>query len=142
MTDLGTLGGSPLSGATFINSKSQIVGLAFPCDFSAVTAFLWEDSSIVDLNTLVPSDNPFYLFSASFIDDRGQIAAFGSLPNGDMHAVLLLPCDEEHPNVAGCDYGPVDARSTGQRLVSKNESHQVPPVFRQRFAGRFRIRRP
>jgi hypothetical protein len=41
------------------------------------------------LNSLVPVDTPFYLLTASFIDDRGQIAAFGQLPNGDIHAVLL-----------------------------------------------------
>jgi probable HAF family extracellular repeat protein len=136
MTDLGTLGGSPLSGSTFINSKSQIVGLAFPCDFSAVTAFLWEDGSMADLNTLVPSDNPFYLFSASFIDDRGQIAAFGSLANGDMHALLLIPCDEGHPNVEGCDYRSVDPAQTAERPLDANRAHQVPEIFRQRLGTR------
>jgi probable HAF family extracellular repeat protein len=108
MRDLGTLSGILNTEANFINSKSQVVGDAFACDFSVFTATLWENGSIVDLNTLVPSGTPLYLFMASFIDDRGQIAAFGSLPNGDMHAVLLIPCDENHPGMQGCDYSPVE----------------------------------
>jgi probable HAF family extracellular repeat protein len=109
ITDLGGLPESPSSGATFINSRSQVVGLSSPCDGSSMSAFLWEDGSMVDLNTLVSPNTPFILFSASFIDDRGQIAAFGALANGDWHAVLLIPCDENHPGVEGCDYSMVDA---------------------------------
>jgi probable HAF family extracellular repeat protein len=123
ITDLGSLAGFEFSGATFINSKSQIVGAAFSCESAPSAAFLWENGSMVDLNTLVPANSPLHLFTASFIDDRERIGAFGALANGDMHAVLLIPCDEGHPNVEGCDYSLVDARSTAKRLVSKNVSH-------------------
>ena len=109
ITDLGALPGSPISQANFINSRSQIVGDSMPCDFSAVTAFLWENGSLVDLNTLVSPNTPFFLFTSSFIDDRGQIAAFGTLANGDAHALLLIPCDDDHPGIEGCDYTMVDA---------------------------------
>jgi hypothetical protein len=37
------------------------------------------------------------------INDRGEITAQGLLANGDQHAVLLIPCDENHPGVEGCD---------------------------------------
>jgi probable HAF family extracellular repeat protein len=138
MTDLGTLAGSPLSGATFINSKSQIVGLAFPCDFSAVTAFLWEEGSITDLNSLVPSDSAFYLFSASFIDDRGQIAAFGVLANGDMHAVLLIPCE----------VGDTDIQCRAERMAKTSTRpavalpERIRELLQQRLEGHRRLRTP
>lgn len=119
MTDLGTLAGILNSEANFINSKSQIVGDAFACDFSVFTATLWEGGSIVDLNAVVSPDTPLYLFMASFIDDQGQIAAFGSNPNGDIHAVLLIPCDETHPNIAGCDYSPVEVGRSGRAQHAK-----------------------
>jgi probable HAF family extracellular repeat protein len=137
ITDMGSVAGLESSSAAFINSTSQIVGAAYSCESPASAAFLWENGSMVDLNTLVPANSLLHLFTASFIDDRGRIGAFGALANGDMHAVLLIPCDEDHPNVEGCDYSLVDARSTARRLVSKNESHQALPIFRQRFAGRF-----
>jgi probable HAF family extracellular repeat protein len=112
MKDLGTVAGTPNSQASFINSKTQIVGLSFACDFSVFNAILWENGSMVDLNTLIPPNSPFHLYSASFIDDRGQIAAFGLLPNFDSHAVLLIPCDENHPGIESCDYSFVDALTT------------------------------
>lgn len=49
MTDLGALPGAPKSRADFINSKTQVVGVSWQCDFSAATAFLWEKGSMVDL---------------------------------------------------------------------------------------------
>ena len=83
--------------------------LFFACDFSADTAFLWEKGSIVDLNTLVSPNSQFYLYWAGFIDDRGEIGAFGALPNGDSHAVLLVPCDENQANTEGCEGHTEDA---------------------------------
>jgi probable HAF family extracellular repeat protein len=142
-TDLGTLEGDPCSGGQDINSRGHAVGWSGTCDTSNQRPFLWEDGGpMVDLNALISPYSGIYLFFAANIDDRGEIAAAGVLPNGETRAVLLIPCDDGHPNVEGCDYNLVDAGSTAQRLVAKNESHQVPTVLRQRISGRFRIRRP
>ena len=109
ITDLGALTATPNSAAVFINSKSHVVGMSFSCDQLSASAFLWEQGSIVDLNTLIPPDSEFQLFWAGYIADNGEIGAFGNLSNGDTHAVLLIPCDENHPGVEGCDYRMVDA---------------------------------
>jgi probable HAF family extracellular repeat protein len=111
MTDLGMIAGSPNSQADFINSKTQIVGGSFSCD-GAPIAFLWENGSMVDLNTLISPNSPFFLAWAPFIDDHGEIGAFGVLPNGDSHTVLLIPCDESHPNIEGCDYSLAEGNTT------------------------------
>jgi probable HAF family extracellular repeat protein len=108
MTDLGTTDGIGNSEAVFINSKTQIVGYSFPCDLSLVEAFLWENGSTVNLNTLISFHSVFHLDLPAFINDRGEIGVFGSLANGDSHALLLIPCDENHPDVEGCDYSLVD----------------------------------
>jgi hypothetical protein len=38
------------------------------------------------------------------INDRGEITGQGVLANGDSRVVLLVPCDENHAGIEGCDY--------------------------------------
>jgi hypothetical protein len=96
---------------------------------------------VVDLNTLIPLDSPFHLYSTSFIDDRGVIAAFGLLVNGDTHALLLVPCDENHPDIEGCDASLVDGSTTETRVssmaVTREPKTATSPTMRslhRRFA--------
>jgi probable HAF family extracellular repeat protein len=111
--DLGTSAGLENSEAPFINSKRQVVGYSFSCDSSITPdAFLWENGSMVDLNTLIPSSSGFYLWTAGFIANNGEIAALGLLPNGDQHVVLLIPCDENHAGLERCDYTLVEGSAT------------------------------
>jgi probable HAF family extracellular repeat protein len=118
MTDLGTIGSDPCSRALSINSKGVIVGAtASVCGGSLTHGFLWQNGGrAVDLNTLV-SGTEMTLTMPLYIDDRGEIAGNGMLPNGDTHAFLLIPCDSNHPNVEGCDYSLVDAASTRENPV-------------------------
>jgi len=108
MTDLGTVAGQPLSTATGVNSKTQIVG------DSLGNGWLWENGSIVDLNTLVPPDTGIHVGEAAAINDRGEIVATGYASNGNEHVVVLIPCDENHHGVESCDYALVDATTTAQ----------------------------
>jgi probable HAF family extracellular repeat protein len=105
MTDLGTVADDACSAALSINSRGQIVGFGSAnCD-QEDHAFLWENGGpIVDLSTLVLPGSAVTLIEAIFINDRGEIAARGKLANGDEHAIVLLPCDEDHADVEGCDY--------------------------------------
>jgi len=112
MTDLGSEDGVANSEAVFINSRTQIVGYSFSCDLSVVDALMWEGGSVVNLNVLISQASAFHLFFTAFINDQGEIGAFGSLPNGDTHAVLLIPCDENHPGIGDCDYDLVEEGST------------------------------
>ena len=129
MMDLGTVDGTTNSEGDFINSKSQIVGLSWTCDYSFVP-FLWENGSMADLNTLIPPGSPFQLYSASFIDDRGEIAAFGSLANGDTHALLLIPCDENHADIEGCDYSLLDAAAATRQGPAPVMQERTTPAPR------------
>jgi probable HAF family extracellular repeat protein len=95
MTDLGIVGSDKCSTASSINSTSQIVGCSSDCHTCA-HASLWENGGpIVDLNNLVPPGSAVTLTEATFINDSGEIAAQGSLPNGDTHAFLLIPCEQD-----------------------------------------------
>jgi probable HAF family extracellular repeat protein len=101
MTDLGTVDGDPSSVAFHINSEGQVVGASTNLSGEWIHAFLWENGGpMIDLNTLVPLGAGVQLISAPDINDRGEIAALGLLPNGDGHAFLLVPCEEGNQ---GCE---------------------------------------
>jgi len=109
MQNLGTVDGDPCSEGLFINARDQIVGGSWDCGIEFQHSFLWENGSIVDLLSLVPPGSGMQFKVPASINDRGEIAVQGILSNGDYHAILLIPCDENHSGVEGCDYDLVDA---------------------------------
>jgi probable HAF family extracellular repeat protein len=117
MTDLGTQDGDPCSEALSINSRGQIVGGSKDCN-TFLHAFLWEEGGpMIDLNSFVPASSDLTLTVATLINDRGEIAVQGVLPDGDTHAVLLIPCEGDHSDNEGCE----DAKS-----VTSSRNHSVP----------------
>jgi len=125
-----------------VNSSQQVIG---NFGTSSSTPFLWEDGgSIVDLNTLVSPGSGLQLYEADEINDRGEIVVQGLDASGNNHAVLLIPCDENHPDVSGCDYDLIDAETAAAR-VSPTPTTQRPATLspRGRTAGMFnRFRSP
>jgi len=97
MKDLGTLGGA-YSEATAINDSGAVVGR------STGGFFLYQNEEMIDLGTRLHPDNNgnvWNLQSVSGINNEGQIAASGVLPNGDWSepALLLTPkSDSQAPS--------------------------------------------
>ncbi len=140
MTDLGTIGTDPVSEAFNINSLGQIVGGTFIWFGPDLHGFLSENRGpIVDLNKLVLPGSNVRVATGLLINDLGEIAGRGILPNGDEHAVVLIPCDENHPKIAGCDYSLVDAatvQSSAAPLPTANTpATQALPTKRNRRSG-------
>jgi probable HAF family extracellular repeat protein len=150
MTDLGTLGTDPASEAGSINSHGQIVGGTFIFGGSDLRGWLWENGGpIVDLEKLVLPGSGLTVIAGNLINDRGEIAGRGMLPNGHTHAILLIPCDEIHPEVEGCDYDTVDPETAVQlnpapitpapaASPSKLSPAEMMPRFRSPRPGRDR----
>lgn len=112
LTDIGTVDGDDCRAGFSINLAKQIVGQSFACDGSVSHAFLWENGEIVDLNSLISHGSDLQLQVAGTINNNGEIAGFGVLPNGDRHAFLPVPCDDKHPSVEGCDFSMIEAVAT------------------------------
>jgi probable HAF family extracellular repeat protein len=94
MADLGTVKGDGCSVAYRVNANGQVVG-ASGDGCHEVRAFLWQQGGpMMDLNDLITHRSRLVLTAGEFINDRGEIGASGVLPNGDHHAILLVPCDD------------------------------------------------
>jgi hypothetical protein len=62
---------------------------------------LWDNGVMYDLNTLIAPNSGFLIGDVNFINDNGEIAVTGILPNGDQHALLLIPADGNDDNADG-----------------------------------------
>jgi probable HAF family extracellular repeat protein len=133
MTDLGLLYADTAGTAYSVNAKDQAVGVTTVCKAvgpddscngpdhpSIFHSFLWENGSIVELQTLLLPGSGITLscegceIGAYNINDRGEITGQGVLANGDSRVVLLIPCDENHDGIEGCDYDLVNAGAEAQ----------------------------
>jgi probable HAF family extracellular repeat protein len=90
MQDLGTLTGDANSLATAINDTGDVVGVSLDANFNP-RAFLWENGTMTDLNTLVPANSPLHLMLACAINSSGQIVGFAVTSSGEGHEFLLSP---------------------------------------------------
>lgn len=150
MTDLGTIDADPDSEAFSINSEGQIVGTTGIFGVVDNHGFLWENGGpLVDLAALVLPGSGVTVFSAVFINDRGEIAGSGMLPNGDVHSVLLIPCDEHHADIEACEFDeaeavtvapvrPAEVTQVPAASLAKLSSAQMMTRFQSLRAGRHR----
>jgi hypothetical protein len=129
-----------------VNASEQVVGALYYTNGTAA-ALAEGGGPAVDLNTLIPPGSGLQLVEADQINDRGEIAAEGPDANGNNHVVVLIPCDENHPHVEGCDYSFVEAGSAintrsipiGQAMAANQRSPMFGSMRNARvrqFAGR------
>jgi probable HAF family extracellular repeat protein len=140
MTDLGTVGTASGSVALGINSRGQIVGTLFDNNGNESGGFLWEDGGpMVELSTLFTPHSDLQLDHAFQINERGEIAARGTFSNGDTHSLVLIPCDENHPGVAGCDYSLVDAATAARSAAPRYVPNSTQRAPQSRWSNRYHM---
>lgn len=101
LTDLGTLGGS-YSTPWAINDAGQVVGETETAEF-APRAFLWQNGTMLDLNTLVTGSG-WELTGAYFINNAGRIVGQGTLNGTPQWFILDLGGNNRPPLAnAGAD---------------------------------------
>jgi uncharacterized membrane protein len=145
MKDLGLLPGDNVGTAYSVNRSDQIVGRSLVCTLvepndscsgAGYHAFLWEQGSLADLQTLVLPGAGMTVDDAIDINDRGEIAGSGLLPNGDRHALLLVPVDQDSKDAhsVNTDAGQIPdgrmAATTARRFGSHGTSR--PGLLRAR----------
>jgi hypothetical protein len=99
------------------------------------------------LETLIPANSSLHLATAATINDRGEINGVGvplGIPVGNWvsegHSFLLIPCDANHPGVAGCDYSLVDveikpSNNVAVQVTSQPASNLTGGQGRSRFSS-------
>lgn len=95
--DIGTVPGDSCSIAHSLNNGGQVVGTSLDCANFGVElhGFLWwPGGRLVDLNEFVPPGSDLQITDGESINDSGEIAGTGMLPNGDFHAIVLVPCQD------------------------------------------------
>lgn len=126
MIDLGVAAGDQCSIAFAINASGQIVGSSGTCSNFARNALLWDRGELINLNAFVPTASGVQLTEAVNINDRGELAVQGVLPNGELHAFLLTPCDDEPVEAAGCS----DGENSGSRIAVPRISAPTVNAYR------------
>ena len=150
MTDLGVIDPWPCSTALSVNSKGQAIGDTGICGVGGGPNFFSENGQpMVDISSLLVPGSDFTIVDLFDINERGEIAGGAVLPNGDEHAVVLIPCDEDHPGVEGCDYSMLDAttapqfrpapitRPSASTIAGKLASSEMPARDRSLTGARF-----
>jgi probable HAF family extracellular repeat protein len=95
---LGSLGGA--NGAAYaLNNSNQVVGWSQIAS-GAAHAFLYSNSTMQDLNSLIPASSGIVLTSAVGIDSAGDIVAYGTDSSGLSHEYLLTPLEAPVPEPA------------------------------------------
>jgi probable HAF family extracellular repeat protein len=131
LKDLGTVKGDVNSIAFHINALGQVVGVSVPPDgdFDTGHPFLWEDGGpMIDLNKLIPPGSSLQLTEPATINDRGEIAGNGFDADGNQHAFLLIPCDDDRVGRKRCEDDGQDGNSQAEQgpITSPAMTDSVP----------------
>ena len=111
MSSIEPLAGDTCSDAFMLNNRGQVIGPSYEsCDLQIARGYLWDNGVSIDLNTFVPAGSDVQLADPLFINDRGMMSVTGFLPNGNQHAIVLIPCDDNQMD--GC----IESSSSKNRL--------------------------
>jgi len=151
MKDLGTINDDTCSVVHSMNSEGHLVGTSGDCEgVSEMHGFLsLQGGPLIDLNDFVTPGSDLVITDGENINDHGEIAGSGMLPNGDFHVILLLPCDDQQGDSEGCrDAAPNASGTPTRRIASESAARprQSPSErvagIQARFARRYHIPRP
>jgi len=92
---------------------------------------------MVDLNDLIPPGSGLRLHEGVFIGEGGEIAGLAFLDNGDEHAFLLIPKEEDDDDLAE---GATDASQVDPALVVRSSTNEIRTRLTPAMLGALRDR--
>src|ERR1035438_7113660 len=97
MEDLGTLHADDFgSSATGLDDRGNVVGLSVDSSGTPHAFLRPKGGKMIDLNTLIPADSPWFLFQACSINSRGELTGLAlNTSTGQLHAFLANPIDSD-----------------------------------------------
>lgn len=131
-----------LSVAIGVNNRSEVVGQSCNETDDFCRAFVWRKGTTWDLNTLIPSDSPWFLFEAATINARGQIVGLGfRFDLGEVHGFIATPCDDAPESDGGADSVRASLANQGLAIANQNPSlpNQIRLLIQQRRSRQSRI---
>jgi probable HAF family extracellular repeat protein len=134
-TNLGTLPPDVFSLALGINDRGQIVGDSCDVSFSC-RAFLWQDSTMTELNNLVHDRNAPFLENANSINSRGQIAGKTTVQGTPIADAYLATPSHGEPASETAAADPTAATSQEPRVLLPEN---VRRMLQQRLSSRCHI---
>jgi probable HAF family extracellular repeat protein len=152
MQDLGTLPGDSNSLAFGINEQGQVVGGSCTWTFDLCRAFLWQNGVLIDVDALVIGvigPVPLHVWWTNDINSLGEMPAYAldlSNNNGEFHAALVIPCDEQHADISACNETAAAAAQTTATVsvapaTSANPNVTLPENVRNQLRRRFGLAR-
>ena len=100
---------------------------------------------MIDLNDFVPPGSDLQVTDGETINDRGEIAGSGMLPNGDFHAIVLVPCDDNGQDCLSVRENQNAGPRAGPRAVlpvahgEKLNSREMLAKVHSQMTGRFHV---
>ena len=134
MQDLGTFGDDPCSNAYLVNANGTVLGDSTDCHGVRLHAFISKNGGpMIELNAFIPPELGVRI-EPRFINASGLIAGQGVLPNGDEHAVVLIPCGGD--NDPGCREASPSTNAPPSRHILRRASaaNRVRLFYPRRFA--------
>ena len=136
MQDLGMLSADDFgSSATGLDDKGNVVGLSIDATGTPHAFLRPNGGKMIDLNTLIPTDSPLFLFQACSINSRGELTGLAlETSTGDLHAFLAVPVDG--------DFDSESAAAAEQAGTSEPKHVVLTENVRKRLQQRLRFRLP
>ncbi len=123
MTDLGLVAPGPCSTGKGVNSKDQVLVDTGICGVGGgPPGFSEHGQPMVDINTLVLPGSGLVVVDTFDINERGEIAGLGALPNGDVHAVVLVPAGDGEIAAASALHATHAGSTAAHALIPNAES--------------------